>query len=141
MNSRPILLVEDNADDAFLMERAIKAGGVSNSITHVSDGEEAIAYLDSEPALNETSRPCLMLLDLKLPYKDGFEVLAAVRDHRELRTLAVIVLSSSSQPSDITRALKLGANAYVVKPPAFSDLAKVVVAIRDFWLQYHRPGF
>lgn len=138
MNPHPIVLVEDNTDDAFFMQRAFQAAGVTNVVSHLGDGAAAIDFLARREAQDEAKRPCLMLLDLKMPYKNGFDVLAWVRQHADFRTLAVVVLTSSNEPSDIARALELGANAYVVKPSGYSELANVVTALRDFWLRYHR---
>lgn len=140
MNLRPILLVEDNADDAYFMQKAFEAAGVANAVTIMTDGEEAIEYLSSPELSDELKRPCLTLLDLKLPYRNGFDVLEHVRSRSETKLLTVVVLTSSNEPSDINRALGLGANAFVVKPSAFNELNKLVVAIRDFWLQYHHPA-
>lgn len=139
MNLRPILLVEDNTDDAFFMQRAFEAAGVRNEVSIRTDGEEAIEFLSSPDMSDELKRPCLTLLDLKLPYRNGFDVLAHIRSQPNLRTLTVVVLTSSNEPSDIQRAHELGANAYVVKPSAFNELMKVVDAIRDFWLCCHHP--
>ncbi|HVS54542.1 MAG TPA: response regulator [Opitutaceae bacterium] len=139
MNLRPILLVEDNNDDAFFMQRAFETAAVGNKVSIASDGEAAIEFLSSPDASNELTRPCLVLLDLKLPYKSGFDVLEWIRAQPALRTLAVVVLTSSNEHSDISRALELGANAYIVKPSAYADLTKLVTAIRDFWLRHHRP--
>lgn len=140
MNLRPILLVEDNTDDAFFMQRAFEAAGVTNQVVHLSDGEMTIDYLTGAEMQDEMKRPCLILLDLKLPYKTGLEVLKVVRQEEQLRTTVVVMLTSSNEASDIKRALDLGANAYVVKPSAFGELSKLVVAIRDFWIRYHRPA-
>jgi len=140
MNLRPILLVEDNADDAYFMQKAFEAAGVANSVTIMTDGEEAIEYLSSPEMTDELKRPCLTLLDLKLPYRNGFDVLAHVREQPVTKLLTVVVLTSSNEPSDINRALELGANAYVVKPSAFNELNKVVAAIRDFWLGCHHAA-
>lgn len=138
MNLRPILLVEDSADDAFLMQRAFEEAGVNNPVPIATDGEEAIAFLSKPEISDETQQPCLVLLDLRMPYRSGFDVLRFVRGKREIATLAVVVLTSSNEPSDIAKALELGANAYVVKPPVFADLVKSVAAIRDFWLGQHK---
>jgi CheY-like chemotaxis protein len=140
MNLRPILLVEDNSDDAFFMQRAFEAAGVSNRVSIAADGEAAIEFLQDAGSSDELERPCVVLLDLKLPYKTGFDVLQWIRGHAPLRTTAVVVLTSSNEPSDISRAMDLGANAYVVKPSAYADLTRVVAAIRDFWLRCHRAG-
>jgi DNA-binding response OmpR family regulator len=139
MNLRPILLIEDNSDDAFFMQRAFEAAGVTNMIVHLSDGEMTLDYLVGPEMQDELKRPCLILLDLKLPYKGGFDILETVRKHELLRTTVVVMLTSSNETSDIKRCLELGANAYVVKPSAFGELSKLVTAIRDFWIRYHRP--
>lgn len=140
MNLRPILLVEDNTDDAFFMQRAFEAAGVENTVTIATDGEEAIGYFSTPGVADVMNRPCLMLLDLKLPYRSGFDVLEFIRGHRDFRTLTIVVLTSSSETSDINRAMELGANAYVVKPSAYTELTKVALAIRDFWLRLHHPA-
>ncbi len=138
MNLRPILLVEDSADDAFLMQRAFEEAGVSNAVPIATDGEEAIDFLSKPEMSDETQQPCLVLLDLRMPYRSGFDVLKFARGRPEIATLAIVVLTSSNEPSDIAKALELGANAYVVKPPVFADLVKSVEAIRDFWLRQHK---
>ncbi len=140
MNSRPILLVEDNNDDAFFMQRALQAAGIGNEVTRAGDGEAAIEFFSRPEASDLMKRPCLTLLDLKLPYKSGFDVLKWIRESHDFRTMAVIVLTTSGEPSDVLRALELGANAYVVKPQALGDLTHLAAAIRDFWLKYHRPA-
>lgn len=140
MNLRPILLIEDNSDDAYFMQKAFEAAGVPNTVVVMTDGEEAIEYLSRPDMSDELKRPCLTLLDLKLPYRTGFDVLAHLRGQATTRLLTVVVLTSSNEPSDINRAHELGANAYVVKPSAFNELNKVVVAIRDFWLHFHHPA-
>ena len=138
MNLRPILLVEDSVDDAYLMERAFEEAGVTNPVPVATDGEEAISFLSKPEMSDETKRPSLVLLDLRMPYRSGVDVLRFVRSKPELATLPVVVLTSSNEPSDIAKALELGANAYVVKPPVFADLMKSVEAIRDFWLRQHK---
>lgn len=130
----PILLVEDNDDDAFLMRRAFKNAEVANPLVTVNDGNAAIAHL---ARTDSADAPGLVLLDLKLPFKSGFEVLSWIRSQERLRALSVIVLTSSREPSDITRSLAGGANAYVAKPSTSVELADLVRAIRDFWLRFH----
>jgi CheY-like chemotaxis protein len=140
MNLRPILLVEDNHDDAFFMRRAFEAVGVGNQVSIMADGEAAIEFFNGPDTGDEMKRPCMVLLDVKLPLKNGLEVLEVIRSRDDLRTIPVIMLSSSNEPSDVSRALHLGANAYVVKPAAYGDLTKLVASIRDFWLRYHRSA-
>ena len=137
MRSRPILLIEDNSDDAFFMRRAFAAAGIENDVAIATNGDEAIAYLSRPKTSDDLQRPFLALLDLKLPYRNGFAVLEFIRAHKDFKTLAVVVLTSSNEPCDVSRAFDLGANAYVVKPGAYKELVTVVVAIRDFWLLYH----
>lgn len=140
MSQRPIILVEDNSDDAFLMQSALESAGVTNPIKIIGDGEEAMEYFAGREVRDETQRPRLVLLDVKMPFRSGLDVLAAIRQSPDIRTLTVVMLTSSTEPSDISRALELGANAYVVKPAAFNDLNQLTAAIRDFWLKFHRAG-
>lgn len=140
MSNRPIILVEDNSDDAFLMQSALQSAGVINPIRIIGDGEEALEYFASAEARDDTQRPRLVLLDVKMPFMSGLDVLEAIRKNPDFRTLTVVMLTSSNEPSDVKRALELGANAYVVKPAAFNDLNQLATAIRDFWLKYHQAG-
>ena len=126
MKTRPILLVEDSADDALLMQRAIRAAGIENPVTLLADGELALKHFDR--AARQLPRPCLVLLDIKLPYQTGLELLRHLRSRPEYRALAVIILTSSSEPSDVATALELGANAYVIKPSAYRELMQLVSA-------------
>lgn len=139
MNQHPILLIEDSSDDAFFLQRAFTAAGVSNDVVVLSDGEAAVEYLTGLDASGAGS-PCLVLMDVKLPYRSGIEVLQWIRASRRLATLPVIMMTSSNEPSDVQRALESGANAYVVKPSAYTELTQLVTSIRDFWLRYHRSG-
>lgn len=135
MNTRPIILLEDSDDDAFFLQRALQAAGVVNPIVRLADGDSALSYFEQPPS---APRPCLALLDIKLPHRSGLEILQWLRGRPEHRALAVIMLTSSSEPAEIARALELGANAFVTKPAAFSELTHLATAIRDFWLRHHR---
>lgn len=132
-----ILLVEDNPDDVFFMQRAFKAAAIENPLQVAVDGQEAIDYLAGAGKFadrNAFPLPCLMLLDLKLPRKTGHEVLKWIRDRPDLATLIVIALTTSRETKDITEAYRLCVNAYLVKPTSPAELANIMTKIRDFWI-------
>jgi len=135
-----LLLVEDNEHDVFLMKRALGQAEIRNPLFVVSDGQQAVDYLAGNGDFNDREMypfPTLVLLDLKLPFKSGHEVLAWIRNEAELNELVVVILTSSDEPADVNRAYKLGANSYLVKPPSlvqFRDLAK---SFKWYWLQYN----
>jgi CheY-like chemotaxis protein len=136
----PILLVEDNPDDVFFMQRACKSAGVTNPLQVAEDGNKAIDYLSGAGKFDDRTAyplPCLMLLDLKLPGKSGLDVLGWVREQREFTTRVVIVLTTSREPRDIHEAYRLGANAYLVKPTSPSQLSELMVAIKTFWIDHN----
>ncbi|MBF0356224.1 MAG: response regulator [Alphaproteobacteria bacterium] len=137
VSGRPIeiLLVEDNMADARLVIEAFKDSHVLNTINHVLDGAEAMAYLRRQGSHPQASMPDLVLLDLNLPKKDGREVLEEVRKDPKLHRLPVIALTTSESESDILRCYELGANAYIVKPVDFDKFIAVVQSIGVFWLQ------
>jgi CheY-like chemotaxis protein len=137
LNSGCILLVDDSPDDVLLICRSFKAAGVPNQVLSVNQGEEAIKYLRGAGQYADRQKfpvPSLMLLDLKMPGTDGFEVLTWVRKHLEWRCLPIIVLTSSYYPPDIQHAYDLGANSFLTKP---TDLDQFMLKIREmthFWL-------
>jgi DNA-binding response OmpR family regulator len=120
-----LLHVEDDDNDAFFVERAFANAKINLTIQRVSDGQAAIEYLSGTGKYKDRDQyplPQIMLLDLKLPLRDGFEVLEWARDQQEFRSLPIIVLSSSAEPKDTLKASRLGATAYVVKMIGFRDL-------------------
>ena len=132
-----VLLAEDDENDVFFLQRALTQAEVAQPMHRVHDGEEAIDYLRGAGAYADRSKfplPQLMLLDLKMPRKNGFEVLAWVRAQPGLKRLPIIVLSSSKEYADINRAYDLGANTYLVKPVKFENLLKMMEALNTFWL-------
>lgn len=138
--SGTILLVEDNEDDVFFMKRAIKSAAIENAVQVVNDGQQAIDYLDGNEKFSDRAifpLPVLVLLDLKLPHKSGHEVLSWIREQPEFETLVVIVLTTSREVSDIEKAYRLGANAYLVKPPGAPELIEIVSALKQFWLRHN----
>ena len=132
-----ILIAEDNEDHAFLLRRALKKGAVLNPVFIVRDGEEAVAYLKGEGKFAdryEYPLPGLLLLDLKMPKMDGFEVLQWIRAQPFLKRLRVVVLTTSESPQDINRAYELGANSFMVKPLEKHQFLEVTEAIKGYWL-------
>jgi CheY-like chemotaxis protein len=139
-----ILVVEDELDDIFFMRHAFKEIGISSPLQVVQHGRQAIDYLNGNGAYadrGEFPLPCLVLLDLKLPQLMGFEVLKWVREQSGLKTLIVVILTSSQLRADIECAYQLGANAYLVKPSTPSELRELVMGIKQFWLKLnHGPA-
>ena len=140
MNSRTIeiLLVEDNPGDARLTLEAFKEAKVINHLSVVSDGVEALAYLRREGRFASASTPDLILLDLNLPKMDGREVLAAIKEDVRLRTIPVVVLTTSSSQDDVARAYGHHANCYITKPVDLDQFLKVIQSIESFWLSLVR---
>lgn len=141
MTTETILLVEDDENDAFFLERAIKKSGMLNPLRNARDGQEAIDYLRGAGKFSRRADfplPGLILLDLKLPFVMGLDVLKWIRQNPELSPI-VVVLSSSADETDIASAYRLGANAYLVKPSEVSKLEGMVRAINDFWLLQNTP--
>ena len=135
-----ILLVEDNEDDVFLMQRALKGANISNPLYVVEDGREAVNYLAGEGQYADRSAypiPSIVFLDLKLPMLRGHEVLAWIRSQPQLENVVVVVLTSSNEPSDLKEAYRLGANSYVVKPPTAEQLLDLAKAFKWYWLQFN----
>ena len=136
MTQRPveILLVEDNVAEARLAMEVLKESKVRNQLHHFADGTEALAYLRREGQYLHARRPHLILLDLNLPGKHGYALLADIKSDALLKQIPVVILSSSQAEEDILRAYDLKANCYVSKPPDFEQLMKVVQTIAAFWL-------
>lgn len=137
-----ILLVEDNSTDVLLLRRAFGKAGVSNPLQVASDGDLAIAYLTGEGSYADRERhpwPSLMLLDIKLPRRSGFEVLTWMRGQPALRRVPVVMLTSSAQSADIARAYDAGANAYHVKPSDSEGFFALAEALKTYWLSWAEP--
>lgn len=129
-----ILLVEDNPGDARLTLEAFKEGKVLNHITVVQDGVDAMAYLRREGVHAAAAVPDLILLDLNLPRKSGREVLAEIKQDERLRTIPVVILTTSSDEGDIAEAYHNHANCYLTKPVELDQFLRVVGSIESFWL-------
>ncbi|HLH52486.1 MAG TPA: response regulator [Verrucomicrobiae bacterium] len=130
-DEQTLLLAEDSADDVLIMRNAFEMAGVLNPIQVVSDGEAAVAYLSGSgdyAGRHVYPLPGAIFLDLKMPKKDGLEVLAWVRQQEKLKLLTVYVLSASSREADIAQAISLGVSGYLVKPSKYSDLVEMLKA-------------
>ncbi len=139
--TKQILLVEDEENDVDLVLYAMKQAGVLDPIHVARDGRQAIDYLKRAGKFanrTEFPLPCLVLLDLKLPYVMGLDVLKWIRQQPELAS-TVVILTSSGEAIDVATAYGLGANAYLVKPPQASKLVEMARAIKDFWLTHNTP--
>ena len=135
-----ILLAEDREDDILIMRKAFAQTDLPSLLFVVRDGEQAIAYLQGETPYGNRAEypiPALLLLDLKMPRKSGFEVLAWIRQQSHLAALRVIVLTSSEATSDLNRAYELGANSFLAKPSEFQDMIQLIQFINGFWLQFN----
>jgi CheY-like chemotaxis protein len=129
-----VLLVEDDAGDVLLIREAFEHNKVHNTLAVVSDGVEAIEFLRREGPHGDAPRPDLILLDLNLPRKDGREVLAEVKEDPDLRSIPVVVLTTSKAEEDVLRSYHLHANAYVTKPVDFERFIEVVRQIDEFFV-------
>ncbi|HYW65960.1 MAG TPA: response regulator [Candidatus Dormibacteraeota bacterium] len=129
-----ILLVEDNPGDVRLIQEALQDGKLLNRVATVTDGQKALAYLRKEGSYAQATRPDLILLDLNIPRKDGREVLAEIKADPHLRSIPVVIVTSSQAEEDILRSYNTHANCYVTKPVDLEKFVAVVRAIEEFWV-------
>jgi len=132
-----VLLVEDDLNDIFLVKRAFRMAQLQNPLHVVTDGLEAMSYLRGDGKYADRGQypfPKLIVMDIRMPRKSGFEVLAWVKgDSHVLRRIPVVIVSSSEDPADINRAYELGANAYMVKPVDFRAVEHLFESITHYW--------
>ena len=134
-----VMVVEDEPDEVFLLKQAFQRVGLKNPLLVLRDGQEAIDYLSRPGAASGPGvPPALMLLDLKMPRKTGFEVLEWLRRQPGLKRIVVVVMSSSNLMSDVNRAYELGCNSYLLKPGNVDQLAEMVKLINSYWLLLNR---
>lgn len=135
MDIRKILLAEDNLNDVELTLEALKENNLANRVVVVKDGVETMEYLRCEGDYRDRDggHPAVILLDIKMPRKDGLEVLAEIRADEKLSMIPVVLLTSSREEQDLIKGYKLGANAYVVKPVDFSNFMESIRQIGGFW--------
>ncbi len=133
-----VLLVEDEETDVLLMQRAFRSAEMANPLEVVRDGAEAVEFLGRERPETNDRLPSLVLLDIKIPRRTGFEVLGWIRRDALLRSLPVAILTSTSRPEDIERAYLLGANAFWVKPTSLEKRKDLATFIKR-WLVFNQP--
>lgn len=139
-----ILLVEDNEDHAELVKRSFRDHRVANHITHILDGEQALAYLDkllAKPDYNPSDLPQVVLLDLRLPKVDGLEVLKSIRNNEKLAKLPIVILTTSAAEIDVAKTYEEKANSYLVKPVDFDKFTELMDALGYYWLCWNRSPF
>ena len=138
-----MLLFEDDDNDAFLLQRALKKAGIENPVHRVRDGQEGIEYLLGAGQYANRSRypfPRVVLLDLKMPRKGGLEVLEWMKTHPEYKVIPTIIFTASREQQDIATSYGLGANCFVAKPSKFEDLEHLVRILHEFWRLCEKPG-
>jgi CheY-like chemotaxis protein len=141
LNNGFILLVEDDANDVLLIQRAFQKSGLRHVLRVVRDGEQAIAYLTGNGIYANRERfplPFLVLLDLKMPGTDGFGVLHWAREDPQFKRLLIVVLTSSNLQADVDRAYELGANSYLVKPVEFDEMQHLLQRFEIYWTEINR---
>ena len=138
---KPILLVEDNPHDLELTLIALERSHLANEVIVVRDGADALDYLHARGgfANREQGNPAVVLLDLKLPKVDGLEVLAEIRGSATLKSIPVVMLTSSREEQDLIRSYELGVNAYVVKPVDFQEFVRAIADLGIFWAVLNEP--
>jgi two-component system response regulator len=136
-----ILLVEDSAEDAHLVIRALKKNHIGNTILHLQDGAEALDFIFGKGKFEGRKveiKPRLILLDLKMPKVDGLQVLKAIKMDERTSSIPVVIMTSSRHDKDLEESYKLGANSYVVKPVSFENFARAVADLGIYWLMVNQ---
>lgn len=128
-----ILIVEDNPVDVLMTREALKRGRILNQLSVAEDGEQAMDFLLRSGQYSEAPRPDLILLDLNLPKKDGREILAEIKNHPDLRSIPVVVLTTSQAEEDVLRSYDCGANCFIVKPVDLEQFSATIRSLEDFW--------
>ena len=142
-NPGHILVAEDDPTDAFFFQRAFRRAGIPVTLHFVRDGQEVIDYIEGAGGYGDRTvypQPQLLLLDLRMPKLDGFDVLKWIRKRPDLAHILVVLFSSSDEPRDISRAYDLGANWYMVKPHSMEELTGMVGRFKKFWLEGNSEG-
>ena len=138
--SRSVLLVDDNPDDRFLFQAAWTEARIGNPLCTLDSGRQACDYLAGAGKFADRVNfplPALVILDVKMPGKSGFEVLEWLRGRAPSSFLPVIMLSASTHPKDVAEAYRLGANSFVIKPSSAAELVELAVAVKKFWLSFN----
>lgn len=138
----PILIAEDDAGDAAILERALRKVGFNNPFHVSQNGEDVLQYLKGEAPYTDRERyrfPRILIMDLNMPRMDGFELLEWIRDHKECHVIPRVVLSTSRDQKDVQRAYELGVNSYIYKPPTFDGLVSRLELLFHYWDMCEKP--
>lgn len=141
--NRTILLVDDSENDICLLRIAFGKAGITNPIQEVHNGDQAVAYLQGNPPFDDRGKfplPALMLMDLNMPTRNGFEVLEWLRAQPGIKRINVVILTASLREEDVDRAFDLGANSFLVKPSSIEGLISMCRTLRDWLACCHFPG-
>lgn len=135
-----IILIEDSLSDAEMTVRALGKTHLDKNLVHLEDGSEAINFIFAmgKYSAREVANPKVVILDLNMPKINGFEVLQKIRSDERTRNIAVVVLTSSKEDSDIKRCYNLGANSYIVKPVDYKEFSQAIIDIGQYWLQLNQ---
>lgn len=131
-----ILIADDDTDDRLFMDQALRQNGYTQAVHFVEDGEELMEYLRHEGRYNESNAPWpnLLILDLNMPRKNGFQALEEIKDDPKLRRLPVVVMTTSAADEDVVKTYNLGVNSFVTKPFNFNRLVEMVGALKTYWM-------
>ena len=130
-----IMMADDDPDDRLLVREAFEENRLANPLMTVEDGEELMNYLHRRSGYENAARPSLILLDLNMPRKSGFEALREIKSDEELRRIPVVILTTSKAEEDIVRSYDLGVNSFIVKPVTFDALVETVRELGKYWFQ------
>jgi len=131
-----VLIADDDADDRMFLEQAMRQNGYTQAINFVEDGEQLMEYLRQQGRYNEQNAPWpnLLILDLNMPRKNGFQALSEIKDDPKLRRLPVVVMTTSSTDEDVIKTYNLGVNSFVTKPFNFNRLVEMIGALKTYWM-------
>jgi len=142
MDNFTILIAEDDPNDVMLLELAIRKNGIRNPVKVVRDGEEAIEYLEGKGQYKDRERfpfPSVIISDVKMPRRNGLEVIEWVRRHPTCSIIPIVMLSGSRIQNDVLTAYKLGANSYFTKPSTLDELSELLKLAFEYWTRSERP--
>jgi len=130
-----VLLIDDSPDDERILRRAMRGTTILENLQVVDDGDQAMAFIRREGEYAGAPRPDLILLDLNLPRRDGWEVLEEIKADRELRSIPVVVLTTADSKEDVRRAYRLQASSFITKPADFSRLERIMTSLDEYWTE------